>query len=219
MQDRESLIEELGRLEIALGEARGATAGFEGDLKRLNEGMVFSGREAAQLSAGLGSGLRRAFEGLVFDGAKLSDVLRGLGSAVSQAVYNTAMRPVTQAAGQGLGAMLNGVMSGIMPFADGAPFSQGRVMPFAEGGIVSGPVRFPMRGGVTGLMGEAGPEAILPLARGPDGRLGVQAGGGGARPVQVVMNVSTPDLPSFQRSQSQLAARMGRMLALGQRNG
>jgi phage-related minor tail protein len=71
-----------------------------------------------------------------------------------------------------------------------------------------------MRGG-TGLMGEAGPEAILPLQRGADGRLGV-AGGGGA--VNVTMNITTPDAQGFRRSQSQIAAEMGRALARGQRN-
>ena len=104
-----------------------------------------------------------------------------------------------------------------MPFANGGSFSQGRVMPFAKGGVVSAPTPFAMRGG-QGLMGEAGAEAILPLARGADGRLGVQAGGGGARPVQVVMNITTPDVQGFQRSQSQIAAQAARALALGQRN-
>jgi len=66
-------------------------------------------------------------------------------------------------------------------------------------------------------MGEAGPEAIMPLARGPDGKLGVRGGGGG-RPVNVVMNISTPDAQSFRRSQSQIAAQMGRVLGSGQRN-
>lgn len=65
-------------------------------------------------------------------------------------------------------------------------------------------------------MGEVGPEAIMPLARGPDGRLGVQAGGG--RSVNVVMNISTPDVQGFQRSQSQIAAQVSRALARGQRN-
>ena len=102
-----------------------------------------------------------------------------------------------------------------MPFANGGAFSQGRVMPFAKGGIVGAPTTFPMRGG-RGLMGEAGPEAIMPLARGPDGRLGVQAGGG--RAVSVVMNISTPDVQGFQRSQSQVAAQVSRALARGQRN-
>ena len=92
-------------------------------------------------------------------------------------------------------------------------------MPFGRGGVVTAPVMFPMRGG-TGLMGEAGPEAILPLARGADGRLGVAAqAGGGARPVQVVVNVATPDVEGFRRSRAQIAQEMGRALARGQRNG
>jgi phage-related minor tail protein len=72
-----------------------------------------------------------------------------------------------------------------------------------------------MRGG-RGLMGEAGPEAIMPLARGPDGRLGVQTAGG--RAVNVVMNITTPDVQGFQRSQSQVAAQVSRALSRGQRN-
>lgn len=50
---------------------------------------------------------------------------------------------------------------------------------FARGGVVNSPTLFPMATG-TGLMGEAGPEAIMPLARGPDGRLGVRGGRGGS---------------------------------------
>jgi len=72
--------------------------------------------------------------------------------------------------------------------------------------------------GATGLMGEAGPEAIMPLRRGADGRLGVAAAGGAARPVNVTINVSTPDVAGFQRSQSQIAAQLGRALARGDRN-
>ena len=87
-------------------------------------------------------------------------------------------------------------------------------MPFATGGVVNSATTFPMRGGV-GVMGEAGPEAIMPLARGSDGKLGVRGSGGGAT---VVMNISTPDVQGFQRSQSQIAAHMSRALSAGNRN-
>ena len=51
----------------------------------------------------------------------------------------------------------------------------GNVIPFADGGVVNRPTMFPMSGNRTGLMGEAGPEAIMPLRRGRDGKLGVAA--------------------------------------------
>jgi phage-related minor tail protein len=91
-----------------------------------------------------------------------------------------------------------------------------QAQPFAKGGVVGGPAHFAMRGGM-GLMGEAGPEAIMPLARGADGRLGVQAGGG-ARAVTVVMNITTPDVQGFARSQAQIAEQAARALSRGQRN-
>jgi hypothetical protein len=61
--------------------------------------------------------------------------------------------------------------------ANGNIFSGGNVIPFAKGGVVSAPTLFPMSGGRTGLMGEAGEEAIIPLRRGPGGSLGVQSYG------------------------------------------
>lgn len=59
--------------------------------------------------------------------------------------------------------------------ATGNIFSHGNIVPFATGGIVHSPTLFPMAKG-TGLMGEAGPEAIIPLKRGRDGKLGVSGG-------------------------------------------
>jgi len=43
--------------------------------------------------------------------------------------------------------------------------------------VVDRPTPFALPGGKTGLMGEAGPEAIIPLARGAGGKLGVRATG------------------------------------------
>ena len=127
------------------------------------------------------------------------------------------MKPVESALAGSLAGGVTGMLSGALPFAQGGAFVQGRVMPFAKGGVVAEPTHFPMRG-ATGLMGEAGPEAIMPLRRGADGRLGVAAAGGAARPVNVTINVSTPDVAGFQRSQSQIAAQLGRALSRGDRN-
>lgn len=219
MADLEGLSEQIAALEASLGGAASMAGAFDGELRRMREGLAFTGREVNALSAGIGGGLRRAFDGLAFDGMKLSDALRMVARSMMDSVYNMAMRPVQNALGGAIAGGLQNVLGAVMPFEKGGAFTQGRVMPFAMGGVVSAPTMFPMRGGA-GLMGEAGPEAILPLARGPDGRLGVQAGGGaGARPVTVVMNVTTPDVQGFQRSQSQIAAQVSRALARGQRNG
>lgn len=59
--------------------------------------------------------------------------------------------------------------------ANGNAFSHGRVLPFAQGGVVSSPTMFPMAGNRTGIMGEKGTEAIMPLKRAANGQLGVQA--------------------------------------------
>jgi phage-related minor tail protein len=207
--------DQLQALEAQLGSSVSMVAAFDGELARMRETMVFTGREVNTLSNGISGGLRKAFDGLIFDGMKLNDALKTVANTIVDTIYSIAMKPVTGALGGLLAQGVAGVMGAGMPFANGGAFSQGRVMPFAKGGVVSSPTSFPMRGGL-GLMGEAGPEAIMPLARGPDGRLGVQAGGG--RSVNVVMNITTPDVQGFQRSQSQVAAQVSRALSRGQRN-
>mgnify|MGYP001170116703 FL=1 len=215
MADIGTMQEQLQALEAQMGSSVSMVAAFDGELSRMRETMVFTGREVNTLSSGISGGLRKAFEGLVFDGMKLNDALKTVANTIVDTVYSIAIKPVTGALGGLLAQGVSGMMGAGMPFANGGAFSQGKVMPFAKGGIVGAPTTFPMRGG-RGLMGEAGPEAIMPLARGADGRLGVQAGGG--RAVNVVMNITTPDVQGFQRSQSQVAAQVSRALARGQRN-
>ena len=75
---------------------------------------------------------------------------------------------------------LSGALSGskwfssLVPNENGNAFHGGRVIPFADGGVVTSPTFFPMRG-ATGLMGEAGAEAIMPLTRAANGKLGVRS--------------------------------------------
>lgn len=199
------------------GQSTKVSAALSEELGRLRQSMAYTGREVGLLSSGIAGGLRRAFAGLAMDGLKLGDALKGVARSIAESAFSVAMRPIEQAIGGALAQGMNGLLSGAMPFANGGSFAHGRVMPFAQGGVVSQPTYFPMRG-ATGLMGEAGPEAIMPLRRGADGRLGVQAASGG-RPVNVTFHITTPDVQGFSRSQSQIAAQMGRLLARGERNG
>jgi hypothetical protein len=190
-------------------------SGFDSELRRMRTSLAATGKDVATLEKGLSKGLRKAFDGVVFDGLKLSDALKSVAESMINSTYNAALRPVSDHFGGLVSEGVGSLVQGILPFANGAPFSQGKVMPFAQGGVVSSATSFPMRGG-TGWMGEAGPEAIMPLARGSDGKLGVRGAGCGG--VSVVMNITTPDVQGFQRSQSQISAHLGRALSSGNRN-
>ena len=104
--------------------------------------------------------------------------------------------------------------------ANGGAWSGG-VQMFADGGaftntIVSKPTAFGMSNGKTGIAGEAGPEAIMPLTRTSSGKLGVIAmGGGGAGGTQINVEVhidgdgnasSSADTPGYDLFGKELAA-------------
>ena len=145
-------------------------------------------------------------------GAKL-DAQRFDNQAEGHSALTAALKPLEQ----GFGNLLSGLFSGGFGFANGAAFQQGLPVPFAKGGVIQSPLTFPLGAGRMGLAGERGAEAIMPLARGPDGRLGVVAQGRGGS-INVVFNVTATDAESFRRSETQVAAMLARAVALGQRN-
>ena len=99
-----------------------------------------------------------------------------------------------------------------IPYADGGVFSGGsQVQEYADGGVVGSPTTFPMSGGRTGLMGEAGPEAIMPLKRGANGKLGVQMEGGGATTVVQNFNFSANGDDSVKKIIAQAAPKIAQM--------
>ncbi len=214
-QDLEDLEETFDALLENSQSANAVLSEFTGEISRLQSVVVATGRDVAGLERGLSRGLRKAFDGVFLDGMKASDALRQVGQALMQSVYSAAVKPVTDQLGGVLAQGIGDLAGGLLPFEKGGSFSQERVMPFAKGGVISNATAFPMRSGV-GLMGEAGPEAIMPLARGADGSLGVRAQAG--KQINVTMNIQTPDVQGFQRSQSQIAARLSRALSVGNRN-
>ncbi|KQP60892.1 phage tail tape measure protein [Methylobacterium sp. Leaf112] len=169
-----------------------------------------------RLAKGFGQSLTQALGGPLGAGRQLDSLLGALTTKLSSLALKAALTPV-KAGITGLvkGALNASVAGGTEAFARGGVVAQGRVRPFAAGGIVAAPTYFPMQGGL-GLMGEAGPEAILPLKRGSDGRLGVAAGAE-ARAAAVTVNITTPDIAGFRRSEAQVAAGLARAVARGRR--
>ncbi len=164
------------------------------DLERVNE-----------LGQRFASTMGRAFRDIALRGKSFGDVLRNLAQQMANLALQAAFKPLQNALGSAFAGL----------FATRTP---GAVVPFAQGGVVAAPSYFPLSGGRVGLMGERGAEAIMPLARGPDGRLGVRAQAGGGQSQNITINIATPDVDGFRRSQSQIAAMLSRTVAQGQRN-
>jgi len=93
----------------------------------------------------------------------------------------------------------------------------GGLTAFAAGGVIATPAYFSLGPGGLGVAGEAGPEAILPLARGRDGRLGVAMSGSSAA-ASVIVNIAMPDADSFRRSEAYITGQIARAVARGQRS-
>ncbi len=131
----------------------------------------------------------------LIDGAKsfkqaFTDMVRSFLSGVAKMIaQELALRAVKAAFAAFGGGSANGNVfdgGGKTAFAKGAAFALPGLMAFANGGaftnqVFSNPTMFRFgQGGQFGVMGEAGPEAVMPLTRGADGKLGVAASGGGA---------------------------------------
>ncbi len=186
------------------------TVAINGDASGLQESF----NQASKGSLKLGSALSAALDGVLNKGKSVASMFDALALSISKMALNAAFKPLDGFLSSAASGLLSG---GATPFAAGGVFSGGLPVPFASGGVISSPVAFPLGGGQTGLAGERGPEAIMPLTRGADGKLGV-AGGGGGQSINVTFHVTSPDVESFARSETQLAALLARTVAHGQRN-
>lgn len=128
----------------------------------------------------------QAFASIVTGASSAQEALAGVLNAFAGILAQQAASGLYGAASSAIGGLFGGGFNpaanpaptpGLgLQYARGAAFRGGRVTAFARGGVVDGPTLFPMASGM-GLMGEAGPEAVMPLRRGAGGRLGVAASG------------------------------------------
>ena len=155
------------------------------------------------LSDRFGESLSNAFAKNISEGKKFDNVLKDVRRTFTEFALKAAMAPLQMALTRGMQTLMAGLFGNALPmgadlsgagqslsgglssllgslFGSGGPalakggvVSRGMLMPFAQGGVVGAPTYFPLGRGL-GLMGEQGAEAVMPLARGPDGRLGVR---------------------------------------------
>lgn len=189
------------------------TVRVDADLAQLNQGLATAAAMGRQFSRSLIT----AFDGVAVQGKSVGNVVQSLALSLSSLTLKAAFQPMTQAVGGALANLLGGGLAPSFGFANGGAFNRAMPIPFAQGGVISSPVSFPLGNGATAIAGERGAEAIMPLARGPDGRLGVKADGARASP-SITFNITTPDADSFRRTESQIAAMLARAVGQGQRN-
>jgi phage-related minor tail protein len=165
-------------------------------------------------AGGFARAMTQAFSASVTGGKQFDDVLKSLALRISDLAVRLAFKPLEKSLTSGIESLLSG-LTGIGGAAKKTEAASGAIKPFAAGGVIGTPTYFPLIGGGVGLAGEAGPEAIMPLRRGPDGRLGV-AGGGAGNTINV--QIATPDLDNFRRSESYITGQIARAVARGQRS-
>lgn len=150
--------------------------------------------------------MTQAFAASAIGARSFDDILKSVFLRFSEISVRHAFRPIENA--------LSSAFAGL--FGGGVAAATGAIKPFAAGGIIGTPTYFPLAQGGLGLAGEAGPEAIVPLSRGSDGRLGV-AMAGASGPATIVVNIATPDTESFRRSEAYVTGPIARAVARGQR--
>src|SRR3954467_4083848 len=163
------------------------------------DGLALKTQELTPGAQGFARAMTQAFSASVVGGKQFDDVLKSLALRISDLAVRLAFKPLEKSLTSGITRLLSGLTRSIgsgSAATTSLAAASGAIKPFAAGGVIGTPTYFPLASGGMGLAGEAGPEAIMPLARGPDGRLGV-AGQGGGNTINV--QIATPDPESFRR--------------------
>jgi lambda family phage tail tape measure protein len=197
----------------------GALSGEE--LRQVMAGAAEEFSRQSQAINGITTAIGNAFSDAILNGKSFSDVMSGLARTIAEVIIKTQVvlplvKALNQAAGNifgpGSGASVSGsgtsvtydngntaTAYAVLPNARGNVYDGSNVIPFARGGVVTNPKFFPMATG-RGLIGESGPEAVMPLRRGPDGKLGVAAANSGGGTQVNVYNQNGGEVETKERS-------------------
>ena len=175
-EQREEL-EKVIEIENRLGDARNSVSQKQIEAMA-NEELALERRlEREQQLYELGSqNVENLLMSVVSGTSSIEDAFRGMLANIVSEIYQ---QQVAKGAADWAGNAIVSLFS-----AKGNAFGSGGVKMFANGGVVDSPTLFNYSGG-TGMMGEAGPEAIMPLKRNSQGKLGVQVSGGSSGDISI----------------------------------
>lgn len=164
-------------------------------------------RDMDNIARTIQQSMSEAFMSMMEGTKSVGDSFKDMARAIIKELYDVLV--VQQIVGSwnsttGKGSGLVGAIIGAFQADGGAWHNGSQIQAFADGGIVNNPTFFGMSGGKTGLMGEAGPEAIMPLKRGSDGKLGVAVNGGNVSETIAItnnINVSGNNDPAMVREE------------------
>ena len=183
-------------------------------LSKQNELLIQNFERMKQLANDIKDAFANAFTDLIIRGKSVKEVLLDLLQTLAELLFKAGTQQLFNNFGNILGGLLTGsptstgTAGAVQIAALGKVFNNGSVTPFASGGIVKSPTLFDV-----GLMGERGPEAIMPLRRGSDGKLGVASSGNGGNVYNfnAVINVEGGSSGNAA-ADDQLAKRIGKQL-------
>ena len=200
----EELKKKLQEAVAALSDPEDKTKGFVQGLKDLLEEATNLNERLGEFGVQAIDKFANTFADFVATGkASFRDfansVLQDLARILARAAFFQALEAVFP--GLGKAAKVTGS-------AKGNVIAKNKIVPYAMGGIVNKPTLFPMANGA-GLMGEAGPEAIMPLRRGANGKLGVEASGGAMGNITVNVDAAGSSVEGDASQANQLGKAIG----------
>ena len=188
----------------ALRRRAAAGAAASTDQRTMTQGLMDGLREWAQKAGDVGSQMSSAMGSIMgtltdaftsfFMGQKVewSDLARSIISQIAKIIIQMLVMKAVMASLKLFGFSSGGEPGEVTPNKHGNAFAQRGIQAFAKGSafansVVSSPTLFKFaKGAKIGVMGEAGPEAIVPLKRMRNGDLGISSDGAGGGSIQSV---------------------------------
>jgi hypothetical protein len=203
------------------GDKETAQAEYIGKMKKLSESTDKAFAEETSKTktfsddmekaiTGWASGFSQTLSDAMWDAdASFGSIAESFGKMITQMMIQKAVvEPMLNSMFGDGSAGSTGFMSGIgtwigglLGSAKGNIFTSPGLSAYSNS-IVSSPTVFPFAAGM-GLMGEAGPEAIIPLKRNSNGELGISGGGGGNVTVNVINNAEGTKATATQKNDGQ----------------